>query len=162
MTTPWCSQKWSCNAGCLLIRRCIIFSDMMFFVWSCNMSLWDHAGRLTMQWSVNASFSVTQGSHRFCLVQFQHFSKPFAKPNSHPRTDLTGQNKTKNSHSQPTRLHKYCTVCAVWQWVSRKSETFPNTNFKFHTFPGPGIKFLKFQNFSKTLKICAKFAKCCL
>ena len=66
--------------------------------------------------------------------------------------DLTEQNKPKNSHGQPTRLYVYCTVRAIWQWISRSTKTFPNPNSKFHTFPGPGIKFSKFRNFSKISK----------
>ena len=48
---------------------------------------------------------VEQGSHSFCPDKLPNFSKPTEKPASHVETDLTGQNQTKNSHSQPARSY---------------------------------------------------------
>ena len=107
----------------------------------------------------NVNACEGQDSHRFCLAKFQNFSKTHSK--THPNPGLTSPSKTipPNSYGQPTRSYVYCTVHAVLTVDSKKSKTFPNPNYKFHTFSGHGIKFSKFQNVSKISKTCANPGK---
>ena len=131
------------------LTECVTYRGVTVYTSICGKREQEIASVKTHCWAYDST--VSRGLHRFRPAKFQNFSKPYAKPI--PTLALTSLRKKKPKTPIASLQGRTCTVqCMPFDSRFKKSRTIPNPNSKFHTFPVPEIKFLKFQNSSKISK----------